>query len=623
MLKNVTVYYNTGFGGNDYPANPSVLNSAQSRTYSDVYFVREDLDKPSIKINAPYSELRDVDYLKLSDVDTNEDLYYFCVPKALAKNTTILYLDLHGTMSCGGASELTYVSGWQTRGHIDAADDVLYGNTAPEDWSPSQPLITASSVSLDPPSTNIGKDIVLSNIDLVDLAGTNELQQDVIEGIVSGDTEASMYFPAVKSAKRSTVFFMWDFIQSLARAYSPSQTTAYLLNDAIVQRALTKLYSSGQLQLQNSYYILDGWIGAITQVSGTNPEIVGINSVHSIEDSGIPHMFTYQDYTIKNKKCYAMYREFVLINQNSGNMDTETPEQLYDGNDATISVWEWSDPSVLGKPYARFKYLKKSPLQFSFAVEGTQWNSSQIVMEGASGSAWNALTRGFEVARLSQSQTEAELNRSFQLASQRLTEQRSKTGYEQAVLGNITGTTAGVIGGFMSGNLGGAAQAAAQGLTTAMFSNQNRSYELQAERINREEAAARYEFEERARNRERNAASANYLKSTITAPTVLFTPSVNLSSYGYNRFSVYEIRPTKEDIISLDKYFQRYGYSGLHLPLTKNAFTRRQYYNYVQAGDINFKSTLPLRVREKAIAELNNGGRYWRVLPDSSYYDQN
>lgn len=318
-----------------------------------------------------------------------------------------------------------------------------------------------------------------------------------------------------------------------------------------------------------------------------------------------------------------MFREFVLINQNSGNMDTETPDQLYDGEDETVKIWQWSDQSPIGKPYARFKHIKKSPLQYSFAVEGTQWNSSQIVMEGASGSAWNALTRGFEVARLSQNQTEAELNRGYQLAGMDLTEQRSETAYLQARLGNITGTIGGIFGNFVTGNYGGAIAAGASGIVAGAFQNQNRMYEEQAQRLNREEAAARYELEERARNRERNAASVNYLKSTVTAPTVLFTPSVNLSSYGYNRYSVYEIRPTKEDIISLDRYFQRYGYAGLHLPLTKEAFTRRQYFNFVQAGDINIKSSLPLRVREKAIAELNSGGRYWRVLPDASYYDQN
>ena len=111
--------------------------------------------------------------------------------------------------------------------------------------------------------------------------------------------------------------------------------------------------------------------------------------------------------------------------------------------------------------------------------------------------------------------------------------------------------------------------------------------------------------------------------NNVVAPTVSFSPVQNLGLYGYNYFVVYETRMQDEDIIAFDKYLQRYGINGLHRPLTKQCFNERQYYNYVQAFDINIKSNFGKRVREAAISQLNNGVRTQKVLPDASYYELN
>ena len=111
----------------------------------------------------------------------------------------------------------------------------------------------------------------------------------------------------------------------------------------------------------------------------------------------------------------------------------------------------------------------------------------------------------------------------------------------------------------------------------------------------------------------------------IIAPTSIFTPEPNLAMYGYNKFVLYETRKSNVDLRSEDMYYQRYGYNGIHRPLTKACFNCRQYYTYVQAFDVNIKTTLSIgmRIKSKAIEQLNNGVRVWKVLPDAQYYETN
>lgn len=129
----------------------------------------------------------------------------------------------------------------------------------------------------------------------------------------------------------------------------------------------------------------------------------------------------------------------------------------------------------------------------------------------------------------------------------------------------------------------------------------------------------------RARAQEINQTTVGELQSrNVVAPSVMFSPEINLGLYGYNKFGYYETCMHPDDMLEADRYFQRFGYSGLHKPLTAAVFNTRQYYNFVQAFGISIKTQgYGMRIRERAVAQLNSGVRVWHVLPDSSYYDLN
>lgn len=660
MVGTLTVYYSTGFNGIDIPADPSVLQNALSKTYNDIYYTREDLDKPYFDVKDTYEQLADVDYLAFTQYSQPggtvlRTCYYFAVPTAITRGVTRLSCDLDALLTMGGAANLNYSSGWQERGHISKAEDDLFTNMASEDWMPTQPLYVAQSGRFGDyrgGQLNVGDlDVVTSSVDLYSLGSTNEWTQEVIEGIPTGDVSPVMYFPAIPVVTEGTEYAAYDFIiDNDYKTYSIPASAAfnYGITGGAIQKGLKKLFSAGQLQLQASYRIPGQYLDQDT-TQEANPvyssqkpgQIQKIRGLHNVVDaSTYTFEYTVPDYTVKNKKCFATYRQFVLTNIGSSDTCIKQPEELYDPSHPSdnIKIWLWADPSSTGKPFARFKYIKDNVMQYADAVKGLQWNSNQIMMEGASGSLWNSIDAAFNRSTLERQQSMTNMNASFAAQQASLGLQQTVFNASEAqgrATGNLFGSVAGEVIGGSAGALSGdyasaigsmgkiigtsvsaAQDAAARGTQLALQSQQMYSRYLQGQ-ANADMNLAQI----------RQAINENKIgllkNNSLVAPTVLFTPEQNLGLYGYNYFVLYEIRKTNDDLKSEDEYYQRFGYNGLHRPLTASCFNTRQYYTFVQAFNVNIKSAFGLRIRQKAISQLNSGVRVWKVLPDAQYYETN
>ena len=620
MTGSVTVYFNTGFNGIDIPASPSVLASASKKTYADVYYTREDIDKPSIRIKDTYENLCAVDYCSITT--SRGTAYYFATPAALSKGVTLLTLDLDALLTMGGAVNLNYISGWQERGHIKKSDDLLFDNLAAEDWRPSQALEASSMQGLNISSGSTADlNVIISSIALESL-GNTELTQEVIEGIASGSLDPVMYFPKIGMATDPTGFYIYDFQDTQEHDFKLPNTAAYNPAALNIQNGLDKLYSCGQLQLQGSYQIPKEYISPSYGV--TAGRYTNLHGIHGEELlSGIPFEYSVTGYTPKNKKVYATYRSYAIVNLGSGDMSIKEPAEIYDGNEAP-SIILWSDPCSTGKPYARFKFIKGNPLQYADCVRGLQWANSQIVMEGASGSMWNSLNNAFSNQQIEWNKAMNGYQSAMATAQNKLAVNNEELNYASGKGRNIIASTLQAIGGVFNpvssaGQIGN--NYLGQKVATAQHQNAMESLRLQEE-MNQNQL----DYQNTLSQQQINQNSVGLLKSnSVVAPTVSFTPEQNLGLYGYNKFVFYEIRKTDADLKSEDMYYQKYGYNGLHRPLTQQCFKEREYYSYVQAFDVNLKGAqeFGMRVRMKAISQLNAGVRVWKVLPDASYYELN
>lgn len=650
MTGTITVYFNTGFNGVDIPASASVLQSASKKTYNDVYYMREDIDKPTIRIKDSYENLCAVDYCAITTARGTS--YYFASPKAISKGNTLLALDLDALLTMGGAANLDYISGWQERGHIKKSEDTVFGNIASEAWIPSQPLMNVNMTKLEANSSSApaaDMHIVVTSTDLASLYNNN-YEQQVISGVKNG--EDKMYFPLVPSVKSSTTFGMWDFDSGQTKVFSIPQVKAHALKDftqannpdiAGTLDALEFLYSCGQLELQNSYIIPKEYIESWSGPSLTG-DLGSITCFHGSEAlTGMPYEYTIPNYTVKNKKVFSTYRQYALACVGSGDMIIKDAENLYRSGDSYPTVNIWADPCSTGKPYGRFAYIKGAPVQFTDCVKGLQWANRQLVMEGASGSLWNSVDNAFANQQLQRQQSMNTFNASVAAQSYELAQQRSDTALKYSTMGagvGVLSDISGMIGANFSRNAKGGpineldlgSKMSGNGFGIA---NKNLSlaqaYEMNGLQLQQlwNEMNATSSRAEMENNSLQNAINQNNIglirNNQLVAPTVSFTPEQNLGLYGYNYFVVFEIRKSDDDLKSEDMYYQRYGYNGLHRPLTAQCFDERDYYSYVQAFDVNLKGSAEfgLRVRTKAIAQLNKGVRVWKVLPDASYYETN
>lgn len=638
----LTVYFNTGFNGVDIPADASVLETATKRTYNDTYFCREDIDKPVLAVNDTYANLRDADYVKLTPKTGNAGgvtSYYFCIPSAQAHNTTLLALELDALLTMGGAKNLNYISGWQERGHIAKTDDDPFSNVASENFTPSRPLICrGKDENLIPAHGTSDISLVVSTVDLTDTMSNNQV--DVITG-VDGVGDEKMYFPQIKvnGDNYLTQFesvTQWDdpATTPTISSYKLPSTTAFLYTNSKIKDGLKALYSAGQLQLANAYVIPKEYCYGVQAYTGDKAGAIQ----RVIQNNGVKVLsgdfnfeFTIQNYTVKNKKVYSLFNDYQICNIASGATSIKNAYDLYKSGDTAPSVLIWCDTSPNGKPSARFAYIRDVANLFSDVVYGAPWYQQQLVFEGASGSLWNSINASFANANYNRQIQQNNLERNFAneqygIASEQITFNQMMGATQNALsfarsgIGGLSEIAGGnVVGGLL--NIGNSAIDSALSAENIRFNADIARRQIE---LSNQNANARASLERQAINQSINENKIGLIKNNkIVAPTVLFTPSDTLSLFGQNLFKGYHITMDDDDIKELDAYFQRYGYNGIHRPLNASCFTCRQYYTFVQAFDINIKSTYGMRIRQKAINQLNSGVRVWRVLPDAQYYETN
>lgn len=640
----LTAYFNTGFNGVDIPADASVLETATKRVYNDNYFLREDIDKPFIKVNDTYSNLRDCDYVKLTPKTGNTGgvtCYFFCVPTADAHGTTILALELDALLTMGGAKNLNYISGWQERGHIAKSEDEEFSNIAPENFTPNKPLICrAADIEIEGAgSASADLSVVVSTVDLSDVANYDEIS--VFVG-VDQNQEEKMYIPKIKvndNAHRTEFTTPVSYDENndsyVSKSYKLPNTTAFVYANSDIQYGLSALFSAGQLSLMAAYVIPKEYVDAYSVYSDKQSAIMqmpvtGGKKIISADE--FKYLYPINNYTVKNKKVYAMYNTYELLNVASGGASIINADKLYKSGDTAPKFIIWSDPSPSGKPACRFMYIKDSANMFSDVVYGAPWYQQQLVFEGASGSIWNNIDATFRNANIKREINRRELSDSFAASMEKLGLAQNTSDAAFGLVNTALNGAEGAIGnltrvdgkGLPTPNYSGAAFDAVHTMLGMGQITANMAFDQARFQKTWDYNRAMATRDLARLIQEQNENKIGLLRSNkIVSPTVMFTPTDTMSLYGLNKFMTYHITMDDDDVKELDAYFQRYGYNGIHRPLTAACFNTRQYYSYVQAFDVNIKSPFGLRIRQKAISQLNGGVRVWKVLPDAQYYETN
>lgn len=117
MLKQVTLFFNTGFNSINFPADPQTLYLFENKNYPVMDLVQENF-LSAIKIKATEEEILDADYLRIGDA------YYSIEGYAMnSVDVVSLAITQNAILSVGGLNELEFITGEVYRStalnHID------------------------------------------------------------------------------------------------------------------------------------------------------------------------------------------------------------------------------------------------------------------------------------------------------------------------------------------------------------------------------------------------------------------------------------------------------------------------------------------------------------------------
>lgn len=525
--------------------------------------------------------------------------YYWVTDlEPLARDVTRLYLKYDAWTSCGASDELEIETGFKIRGMITDAEDASSYNLASEEIGCVEPLITVSGGSVAIADDGSNYSVVATSANL-----TEYTQPDSITGILATATNGqTLVFPEIKAnTVPVTVNIdngLGDSKKTTIKAYGYFDYD----NDKIAN-AVSVLYSAGVLEMRDSVLLPKCYIDL--NVDSLGQVVIATNKVMTLANPSSQDIGSYP------RKADYLFGQEVLFSKTSGSMNVQGYTELTDR-----SVQVWAIPTTTGTPYARYKGIKQHAYGYDQAVQGTSWQKSSIVLEGASGSTFTQLNA--------------------QYAQQSLTRTMAQTDYsnQSSIVKNALGvaqTVAGGIGSFISGkretgskllegDWAGAVGSQAStigGIISTGFNLANKAVDIFAQRKARD-------FTAESLQQQQNQLITDSVQQSLQAPNVNFVPDLNGAIINDNGFYCYTVNTSAKDRERLKNYFNRFGYNGLYKPLTYAEINVKKRVNFVQAEGVCLKHKY---YAERDLYEINDmfarGVWLWNERPTQTAFSDN
>lgn len=596
-LYSVTAYSGTGFDALNIPDSPNTLaKSGTAVTYPSIY-IRQPWGRTAFKLNSTWANVRDIDYVTITDPDTGGVSCYTVDGISMeSENTAVIAVSMDYINTAGGISQISILDGWAMRKHVSKDNDLLFGNIIPEPWSPSNALVLDGGG----PVEAVGG--VDTDVDIV--GATIAIDGDFGKALSYTDGENVVTAPVTPLPSNRPTNFVTRFGAAVVTNTIP-ELYAYNLNGEGITDGINNARSLGLEQaVVASYTIPANYISSSPDYYPANPaQIRQIIASRSVVDENSPD-YEYVS-TVRNKKVFSLYNNYRLSSVATGNYSEFGAADIYNTGDSKPGFVVLADLAPGGHPYARPQYYHgqaaTSPATFAMAsVQGAQWLNTPITFSGASGAAWSTSAYNRQYSSIfDQSVYAAQsaglagvtslLNFLPGVSTQSSKDEQKVTHYQNEYDMPSIGSIAGGISGPISAGLA----------------------------INQIEKTG---------VRAAEAAAADYNKSTgVVVPQINFPAGNNLQNYTGNNFWVSRTRLSENDAARFDDYLDRYGYA-VDEKLTIDAFSTRSKFNYVEATSVSVDSTtggLPLRLRNAIASQIESGIRVWHVKPSPGAFSTN
>lgn len=629
----VKAYIDTGFDANNIPDSPSLLQSAAARVVTLDTLNCLPLDGNSggsITVKA-FADLPKTDYLSLYFPQDGITYYVTGLEyQYVSLDTVVITFVIDGWLTAGGLANISKVSGLTKRHHV--TDDTFGNYTMPDEMMiPSKPLKCASTdfKHCEPLVGNVYK-IVVATIDLFRL-GEVDANGDYVwaadAGIDYTSDENVCCVPIVPNITEDMECTI-DIGGFASHTYAVKTPGLCYFNGAneTVQRGIAMARSLGiESAILYQYIIPNAYIDRVdyyASQSGTNYGTSIFSKIYTASFGENPshpsEVGLIYDTVMNNRVLCGNLNAYTLVSIATGESISMNPEDWdTDVNAQQLPMFGAFDPRPTGKPIYK-PLLKNTPSEtFISSVRGEQWASAPITYENAS---------------------------AIDLTIQKFNNNRdlAKGEFEMDQMMNYVNAAAGVFGGGYSsaansrggqylgtGVVGGNGKAGthpykfdnvlqtAPGGMSSSIPFVSGAVNLGATVVGNEMGKARFAME-RA-----NEKANFYMDNIIVAPQLNFPRSETVRDIVGNGYMIWRTYLDPDDVDRLDVILNMYGYKDIK-KLEKSDFTNRQYYNYVEAGDvkITYTNAVCKRVREIAQRQVEAGIRIWHRRCDTALFNQ-
>lgn len=644
----VKAYIDTGFDANNIPESPSLLQSAAARVITLDTLNCLPLDGKSggsITVKA-FADLPRADYLSLYFPQDGITYYVTGLEyQYVSLDTVVISFVIDGWLTAGGLANISKVSGLTKRHHV--TDDTFGNYTMPDEMMiPSKPLKCASTdfKHCEPLVGNVYK-IVVATIDLfklgeVDSNGDYVWAADAGIDYVSDENVCCVpIVPNITEDMECTI----DIGGFASHTYAVKTPGLCYFNgaDVTVQRGIAMARSLGiESAILYQYIIPNAYIDRVdyyASQSGTNYGNSIFSKIYTASFGENPSHPTevglIYDTVMNNRVLCGNLNAYTLVSIATGESISMNPEDWdTDVSAQQLPMFGAFDPRPTGKPIYK-PLLKNTPSEtFVSSVRGEQWASAPITYENAS--AIDLTIQKFNNNR-DLAAGEFELNQMMSgvnaaagifgggyASAANSRGGTSITPYGQSYT-RINPTTPGT--GVPSGVAGAGGYIGGGGYTVNNApGGMSSSIPLVSGLVNAGVTAIQEEVNSSKYYMERAAEKAAfYMDNMIVAPQLNFPRSETVRDIVGNGYMIWRTYLDPDDVDRLDVILNMYGYKDIK-KLEKSDFTCRQYYNYVEAGDvkITYTNAVCKRVREIAQRQVEAGIRVWHRRPDTALFNQ-
>lgn len=609
MIYTIECYKKTGFNGVNAPESLAWLRKNFASFTVPSIDVLQNEGLTSVNVRSTWEQMRDVDYVVIGD----ECYAAEAVPTMTSEDVVTLALTEDPLTSEGGAAAQTYLDGLTERHTV--SDDTMYKYTQDDPYmTPNETLKLVTSKMLFA-GTDADCVAVESTIDLQRLGAEFDDEGNLIngKGITFKDRTSengeSVTVPYTEGVTGRTAYVLGDETKGIL-APNTRLYTVYKAGEDYpkIVHALAGIRALGvesalisQVQYPSVF---------VESIVGTDGQFSTVRGKDQTISSGLP--VKYSTGYKNNRLFYGEYNKYGLITA-SGAKGEYDPEQIAEDGEESPQVRSIADPRPDGRPYFRFaSYMGDTSrdLFFMNAVSGLQWQNVPLTYTSPSGSYMTQ--ENFDSTRRS------DYNEN---------QHKLRAGYSS--ISPTGGSLVGVATQLFDDAAAGLAKTivgAGSWLNSALVGNpKNPGFISDYADYNKymfDLGDQRYTNDQYRLARNRELLSMGVSMKAV-APSVYFPFTANIvRDFVGNGVVVYKYEYSTNDLKRIDKILTMYGYKDT-VPITKEIFSAREKFDYVQASGVTIGGDIPMWKRQMMADQLSAGIRIWHVKPTPEAYEDN